>query len=129
MNAPNPFLEEALIIHGLFTEETLWNELKELLKEIENLPQPVPWPRPVGSAGKLHLSVHRKTQSGEISPALEWAASALGPSRACAAIAVKYGVLEDDRGLDFSIVTECMVHDLVRTLGWTIFIRASPHLD
>lgn len=118
MDAPNAFLQGALIVDGLIPEEDLWNELNELLNEIEDLPQPLPWPSLDASAGELQISVHRKTRSGDISPLLEWAASVLAPATACAAIAVKCGPFGEDRGRDLSVATECIVHDFARTLAF-----------
>lgn len=116
MDATKQFLEGALIIDGLIPEDHLWDELKELLNEIGDLPQPIPWPGLDTSVGKLRMSVHRKTKSGDVCPAIEWVASALARSTACAAIAVQYGPLSADRGTDLSVATSGAVHDFVRTL-------------
>jgi hypothetical protein len=63
--------------------------------------------------------VHRKTRNGDINPPLEWAVSALAPSTACAAIAVKYEPMVDDLVQDLSIdMTECFFHDFVHTLAF-----------
>ena len=88
MDASNTFFEGALIVHGLIPEDGLWNELTELLKETEELPQPLPWN---GLCDwQLYLSVHRKKKNDDTIPPLEWAASDLESLGACAAIAFKW---------------------------------------
>lgn len=116
MDVPSQFLQGALIVNGLIPEDHLWNELKELLNEIGDLRQPIPWPGLDTSVGELRISVHRKTKSGDVYPGIEWAASALAGSTACAAIVVQYRPLCDDRGADPSVATVDAVHDFARTL-------------
>lgn len=113
MDTSNTFFEGALIVDGLIPEDDLWNELIELLKEIEDLPQPVPWHGLCVWA--LHVSVHRKTRN-DTSPPLEWAASALAPPNACAAIAFKCSPVVGDE-LDHDLSTEiskCLFEDFAR---------------
>lgn len=113
VNDPNPFFEGVLIIDGLIPEDGLWSDLKELLKDIEDLPQPLPWN---GFCGlQSYISVHRKMKDNSINPPLEWIASAIEPPRACAAIAFKCEPIKKEQDIDFFInFAECHFHDLAR---------------
>lgn len=117
MDASNTFFEGALIVHGLIPEDGLWNGLTELLKEIEDLPQPVPWN---GLCDwQLYLSVHRKKKSGDTIPPLEWAASELRSLGACAAIAFKWEAFgaPHDQGLSKGFA-KCLFQDFARTFAY-----------
>jgi hypothetical protein len=114
MDSSNKSFEGALIVNGLIPEDDLWNGLKDLLNEIEDLPQPFHW---YGlSAWELHISVHRKNRNGDIAPPLKWAGSALASPGACAAIAFRCKPFGDELDQDLSIgITKCLFRDLVLT--------------
>lgn len=117
IDASKTIFEGALIVHGFIPEEDVWNGLVGLLKEFEDLPQPLPWNGMC--AWEVYISVHRKTRNGDISPPLEWATSALDPPRASAAIAFKCKPFEDKLDQEFSIdFSECLFHDLARTFTY-----------
>lgn len=109
--------EGALIVNGFIPEDHLWSGLNEFLKEIEDLPQPVPWNG--FCAWSLNISVHRKTVDGNINPPLEWAASALSSPNPCAAIAFRCSPLGDEPDQDDSFGWEkCYFRDLARTFTY-----------
>ena len=114
VDVPTTFFEGALIVNGFIPENDLWNGLNELLNEIEDLPQPIPWNGL--NAWQLYISVHRKTRNGGTNPPLAWVASALAPPGACAAIAFKCKPLGDELDQGFSAdFAKCFFHDLART--------------
>jgi len=116
-DASNIIIEGALIVNGFITEDHLWNELIELLNEIEELPQPVPWNGLC--AWQINLSVHRKIRNGDISPLLEWATSTLDPPNACAAIAFKCKMSKSDHVQGFSVdFAKCLFHDFAHTFTY-----------
>lgn len=116
LDASNTSFQGALIVNGFIPEDELWNELNELLIEIEDLPQPILWNGLCGL--QLYISVHREKREGGISPPLNWAASALAPPRACAAIAFECKPLGDkfDQDLYFGF-SECLFHDFALTFA------------
>jgi hypothetical protein len=127
MKNPNTTVQGALIIHGLIPKEDLWKGLQELLDEIENLPQPIPWGY---SKGGLYITVHRKNKSGDIHPPIEWATSALSRRTSCAAIAIKYNSPWDDLDPELSSgFAECQFQDLARTFSFAANISRPGCLE
>ncbi|MFC1825439.1 hypothetical protein ACFL9T_22225 [Thermodesulfobacteriota bacterium] len=128
MNASNTYFQGALIVHGLITEDAIWDGLIELLREIEDLPQPLPWISLCDC--QLYLSVHRKNKSGDIIPPLKWADSELSSLTACAAIAFKWDSFEeaDDQGISEGFA-EGIFRDFARTFAFAANIARPGCFD